>query len=116
MKTSALRKAGLAAICSALMATPALAGTVTASGSQTSGVAGRNASLSGSAFTLPAGCTVASASGQNAGFWMQGTTRIVFNDMASAKGRPVPAGTYYVYPNLTPGSGTASIQVTFSCP
>lgn len=100
----------------ALVSTPALAGTVTASGSQSAGVAGRNAQLSGNAFSLPAGCRIASASGHNAGFWLQGSAKIVFADMASAQGRAVPAGTYNVYPNLKPGSGQASVEVKFTCP
>jgi hypothetical protein len=108
--------AAAAASTALLAANPAIAATITAGGSQTAGVAGRNASLSGQPVTLPAGCTIASASGHNQGFWMQGTNRLIFNTMVSANGRAVPAGTYHVYPNLKPGSGTASITVTFSCP
>jgi len=51
-----------AASTALLAATPALAAIITASGAQTAGVAGRNASLSGQPVTLPAGCTIASAS------------------------------------------------------
>ncbi|MCB2089058.1 MAG: hypothetical protein R3E18_10845 [Sphingomonadaceae bacterium] len=111
-RTTILAAASLATV----MAAPAMAGTVTASGTQTRGVAGRNAELKGQAVSLPATCTISSVSGQNAGFWLQGSRTITFNDMASAKGRSVPAGTYNVYPNLKSGSGTASVQVTFSCP
>ncbi|MDG2004378.1 MAG: hypothetical protein P8J20_13710 [Novosphingobium sp.] len=112
-----IKSVPIAAACAALLtATPSLAGTITAGGSQTAGVAGRNASLSGQPVTLPAGCTIVSASGLNQGFWMQGTTRLLFDTMDSARGRAVPAGTYYVYPNLKPGTGTASVSVIFNCP
>lgn len=100
----------------ALMATPAVAGTVVAQGTQTAGVAGRNASLDGKAVSLPGGCRITAVSGDNAGFWTQGTEKKVFYKQADAVGTVMQAGTYYVYPNLRPGAGNASIKVTFTCP
>lgn len=112
-----IRKAGIVgAVGFVLAATPALAGTIVAHGTQTAGVAGRNASLDGKAVTLPGGCRITSVSGDNAGFWTQGTEKKVFYAQTDAVGTIMKAGTYTVYPNLKQGAGTARISVTFTCP
>ncbi len=113
MKTIA-KLALAASVC--LLPLQLSAATVTISGKQTSGSAGSNAKLSGQAVTLSSPMTIASVSGSNAGFWIQKGTQIVArfskpNDSA-AVGTPLQPGTYSVYPNLSPGSTSATVTLT----
>lgn len=93
-----------------------LAGSLVASGSQTRGVPGRDAKLSGQAFTLPATATIGAVEGSGAGFWIEGQGGLVrnFGSNGEAVGFQVAAGTYWVYPNLAQGKDEASVRVTFN--
>lgn len=86
------------------------------SGKQTKGSAGQNAKLQCSPVTIASPKRIASVTGSNAGFWiMKGGSNVMkfykSND-PSAIGKTLPAGTYYVYPNLKKGASTATVTIT----
>ncbi|MDE2596101.1 MAG: hypothetical protein KGL44_04390 [Sphingomonadales bacterium] len=107
----------IAALAALAVSTPALAGTtITASGRHNRGNAEQSAELFGRSVTLASTCTVAQVTGQdNAGFWIEGDRNLKFPDPAKAVGTALPAGRYWVYPELKKEATTATVSVTFAC-
>lgn len=91
----------------------ALAGTSSGSGTQIRGVPGRNAQLIGNAFTVPRqGAVITKVNCTGNGFWIEGTIRKGFIPAQNAVGFRLPAGRYYVFPNLKPSQTTADVRIT----
>lgn len=85
-------------------------------GEQTRGTSGNNASLKCEGITLSSSATIAKIVGSNDGFWItNGSGALVqnFASMSEALGFKLPAGTYYVYPNLKSNQDRATIEVYF---
>jgi hypothetical protein len=100
-----------------ILTTAAQAATVTANGRQVRALPGESGELHGRSFTLPAACTIASATGTDeAGFWIEGVRTVKFDTAAKAIGTAVPAGRYWVYPNIKTGAPSATVTVAFDCP
>ena len=100
-----------------VLTSAAQAATVTASGRQVRAAAGESGELHGRSFALPAACTISAATGtEEAGFWIEGVSTVKFDTAAKAIGTVVPAGRYWVYPNLKRGAASATVTVTFDCP
>nr|WP_321500725.1 hypothetical protein [uncultured Dethiosulfovibrio sp.] len=100
-----------------VLASLAMAATVTGWGEQVKGGAGMNAQLKGEPFTVPKGKTgvISNVKCDGDGFWIEGSLRRTFNPAQSANGFRLSAGTYYVYPNLKHNQSRAkvSLSVTF---
>ena len=100
-----------------VLTSAAQAATVTASGRQVRAAAGESGELHGRSFALPAACTISAATGtEEAGFWIEGVSTVKFDTTAKAIGTVVPAGRYWVYPNLKRSAASATVTVTFDCP
>ena len=100
-----------------VLTSAAQAATVTASGRQVRAAAGESGELHGRSFALPAACTISAATGtEEAGFWIEGVSTVKFDTTAKAVGTVVPAGRYWVYPNLKRSAASATVTVTFDCP
>lgn len=101
-----------------VLTSAAQAAIVTASGRQVrAAAAGESGELHGRSFALPAACTISAATGtEEAGFWIEGVSTVKFDTAAKAIGTVVPAGRYWVYPNLKRGAASATVTVTFDCP
>ena len=83
---------------------------VHASGTQTRGTMGSSARLEGQPFYLPAPGTIISASSTGNGFWIQNAAGQVvakYWNANQAVGLVLPAGSYYIFPNLAQGQNFA---------
>ena len=101
----------------------ALAGTLTASGTQIKGVPGRSNVLQADPFTLPANAriTAVNCTARGAGFWIEGTGRNLYGEphlwepANNAIGQIInKGGPYRVYPTIPTGADRASCSVTFT--
>jgi len=86
------------------------------SGKQTRGSAGQNAKLECTPVTINTTMKITAVTGDNEGFWIMkdGATvgKFYKSNDPSAIGKSLPAGKYYVYPNLKKSAGTATVTVT----
>ncbi len=85
-------------------------------GEQIRGKSGNNATLSCEGITLGSTGTIAKIVGSNDGFWITNSSGLLvqnFSSMTEALGFKLPAGTYYIYPNLKSNQNKATVEVTF---
>lgn len=90
---------------------------VHASGTQTRGTMGNSARLEGQSFFLPSPGTIISASSTGNGFWIQNAAGHVvakYWDANQAIGLVLPAGSYYIFPNLAQGQDYAKAFALFN--
>ncbi|MCD6659145.1 MAG: hypothetical protein LT105_03195 [Lentimicrobium sp.] len=95
-------------------ATLASAQTVTLSGTQNKGTAGKNAELKSTPVKITKTMKITSVSGECEGFWIvkDNVTIHTFYDNKKPVGTQLKPGTYYVYPNLKKNSNSASVTLS----
>lgn len=95
-------------------ATLASAQTVTLSGTQNKGSAGKNAELKSTPVKITKTMKITSVSGECEGFWIvkDNVTIHTFYDNKKPVGTQLKPGTYYVYPNLKKNSNSASVTLS----
>ncbi|NWK55356.1 hypothetical protein HW115_07020 [Verrucomicrobiaceae bacterium N1E253] len=89
------------------------------SGKQTKGTSAQSqAKLECSPLKISGNKRISAISGNNAGFWImkdgQVVARFYKKNDPSAVGTVLPAGTYYVYPNLPKGASTATVTLSIN--
>lgn len=101
----------------------ALAGSLTASGTQIKGVPGRSAVLQAEPFSLPASATITAVNCNvsGAGFWIEGYSTMrsgewnLWDPAKRAIGQVTGAGgPYRLYPTIPAGAERASCSATFT--
>lgn len=103
-------------VLSLVMFTALFAGaqTVTISGTQIKGSAGKNAELKCNPVKITKTMKIIKVEGNCNGFWIQkgGVVTNRFYDNKKPVGTALKPGTYYVYPNLKSGSNSANVKIT----
>lgn len=88
--------------------------TVTISGTQTKGSAGKNAELKCNPVSITKTMSITKIEGDCEGLWIVKDNVIIhkFGDNKAPIGTKLAPGTYYIYPNLKANKNTASVTIS----